>query len=290
MQTTSTFSIIGYDENTGELGAAVQSRFLAVGSLCVWVKSGVGAVATQAMTNSTFGCRSFEMMEAGMPVETIRDTLLKDDHHPDIRQFAVIDHTGSTAAYTGSGCLPYAGHCEGKHFSCQGNFLHNRLVLEEMASAFEKTSGDLAQKLLSALVAAQEHGGERRGQQSAALIVKKAGGELIGEMDVVVDLRVDEHISPIMELQRLLQKHRVLFSKNHRQKWFPFAGDTKQALIEIMNAIHLPDSIPGGNEMSLHNLLLAYGEKERIEAFRKEDINGALVDQLVNQYYAMQEE
>lgn len=290
MQTTSTFSIIGYDEQTGELGVAVQSKFLAVGSLCSWVKSGVGAVGTQALTNSTFGYKSFEMLENGLCVKDIRDKLIENDDNKDIRQFAIIDAHGNTAAYTGSGCLPYADHVQGKNFSCQGNFLHNKIVLEEMAKAFESCKGDLSEKLISALIAAQEHGGEKRGQQSAALIVKRANISLIGEMDVVVDLRVDEHISPICELKRLLQKHRVLFSKNHFQKWFPFKGDTKQALIEIINTINLCDMIVDGRELSISDLLFEYGKMEQIEAFQGENINGALVDSLVNRYYAMQED
>lgn len=290
MHMTSTFSIVGYDEATGELGVAVQSRFLAVGSLCPWVKSGIGAVSSQALTNSTFGSRSFEMLEKGMDVESIRDALLEHDTNPDIRQFAIVDAQGNTAAYTGKGCLPYAGHVQGKHFSCQGNFLYGEIVLQEMAQAFEATPGDMAEKLVSAIIAAQEHGGERRGQQSAALLVKKSTENLIGEMDVLVDLRVDEHISPIRELQRLLQKHRVLFSKNHRDKWFPFVGDTKQALLEIIYATKLPERIEGGQKKSIFSLLESYGQAEQLRPFSGETINGALVDRLVNLYYAMQEE
>lgn len=288
MRMTSTFSIVGFDQETGELGVAVQSKFLAVGSLCPWVKSGVGAVCSQALTNSNYGTISFELLERGFNVEYIRDKLIESDENREIRQFAIIDWRGDSVAYTGKGCSPYAGHWSGESHSCQGNFLYNELVLREMSSAFECSKGDLAERLILAMQAAQENGGERRGQQSAALIVKRCDVLLVGEMDVVVDLRVDDHLSPIDELKRLLEKHRILYSRNHRDKYYPFIGKTRQSLIEIVAAIRLAEQIRNGSAMTIYELLEAYGRLKGKEAFQHHNINGALVDELVEQYYSLQ--
>lgn len=284
----STYSVIGYDENTSELGAAVQSKFLSVGSLCPFVKSGVGAVSTQAQTNSGFGYKSFKLLEEGADVRDIVNMLLENDINANSRQFAVIDKSGKAFAYTGKGCLPYAGHITGKNYSCQGNFLHGENVLTEMAKAFENTKGDLAEKLLCSLIAAQEAGGEKRGQQSAALIVKRSGVKLLGEMDVVADLRVDDHLSPLLELKRLLEKHRVYFSRNYADRFYDFKGETKQAVFEIITTLKLHKKLP--DNIPLKEQLTEYGRSIGLEAFRGNRVNGRLIDNLVNKYYNLEEE
>ena len=201
----STFSIVGFDPSNGDLGVAVQSKFIAVGSVVPWAKAGVGAIATQASCNISFGADGLRMLEDGLSADEALQKLLQADPRSEMRQVAIVDAKGRAAAHTGKECMSWAGHVTGLGFSCQGNILASSKVVESMAKAYTEARGDLIEKLLQALIAGQAAGGDRRGQQSAALLVVREKGGYEGYTDKYVDLRVDEHAAPIDELKRVFK-------------------------------------------------------------------------------------
>lgn len=206
-----TFSIVARDPATGELGVAVASKFIAVGAVVPYAKAGVGAVATQAWANTTYGPRGLEMMEQGIDPRVVTEELLRDDGQRAHRQVGLIDAQGRVHAYTGEKCLPFAGHLTGENYTIQGNILANEAVLEAMAQAFEQTKGDLADRLLAALAAGESAGGDKRGRQSAALLIVRQGWGYNGQNDRYRDLRVDDHERPAEELERIYDIHRRAF-------------------------------------------------------------------------------
>ncbi|MHC4224157.1 MAG: DUF1028 domain-containing protein [Planctomycetota bacterium] len=207
-----TFSVVGYDPRTGDLGIAVQSRFFGVGSVVPWAKAGVGAVATQAWANVTYGPEGLKLLASGKSAQETVDALTAADAERDRRQLGVVDAKGRGASFTGKACLSWAGHRVGKYFCVQGNILAGEKVVTEMARAFEearKSEGsELADWLMAALQAGQAAGGDRRGQQSAALTVVRKKGGYMGMNDRFIDLRVEDHERPIEELARLLEIHK----------------------------------------------------------------------------------
>lgn len=209
----STFSIVGYDPNNGDLGIAVQSKFFAVGAVVPWAEAGVGAIATQSWANTTFGPRGLELLKIGLSAKQALDHLIKDDKGKNTRQVGIVDANGNAANYTGQECHDWAGAISGEHFTAQGNILTGEEVVKAMGSTFEKSKGELADRLLDALIAGQEKGGDKRGLQSAALYVVRKNGGYSGFNDRYVDLRVDDHQKPIQELQRLLDIHKKLFPR-----------------------------------------------------------------------------
>jgi len=209
---TATFSIVAYDAATESWGVAVQSKFLAVGSVVPWARAGVGAVATQALANPRFGPLGLGMLEQNLSATETLAALIAGDGGHALRQVGVVDRTGQPAAYTGAECFPWAGHVLGKGFCCQGNILAGPQVVEQMSQAFDSNGGlPFPERLVAVLTAGQAAGGDSRGQQSAALLVVRTGGAFAGYSDRVVDLRVDDHPTPIIELARLLRLHRELF-------------------------------------------------------------------------------
>jgi len=201
----STFSIVARDFGNGDFGVAVQSKFPAVGAVVPWAKANVGAVATQAFSNVTYGPRALDMLESGLTSSQALDRLLSEDDQRQVRQVAIVDSKGTVAVHTGTECMNWAGHVTGDGYSCQGNILTGREVVESMARAYENTKGDLIDRLLAALTAGQKAGGDRRGQQSAALLVIREKGGYEGFTDRYVDLRVDESPHPIEELKRIFK-------------------------------------------------------------------------------------
>lgn len=194
---------MAFDHRNGDLGVAVQSKFPAVGNTVPWAKAEVGAIATQAQINVSYGPVGLQLLESGLSASETMQRLLATDPHPEVRQVSIVDAKGQVAVHTGKDCMNWAGHLSGYGYSCQGNILVSSKVIESMAHAYESTSGDIIEKLLSALSAAQSAGGDRRGQQSAAILVVREKGGYDGYTDRYVDLRVDEHSRPIDELRRI---------------------------------------------------------------------------------------
>jgi uncharacterized Ntn-hydrolase superfamily protein len=205
----STFSIVARDPATGDLGIAVQSKFLAVGAVVPWAKSGAGAVATQAWANTSFGPDGLALMAAGVPGRDAIDRLVASDPGSAHRQIGMVDARGRSATFTGAQCMHWAGGRTGPGYACQGNILVGEATILAMAETFERTPGGLWDRLVLALAAGQAAGGDSRGQQSAALLVVREGGGYAGRNDRFIDLRVDDHPKPIEELQRLLDLHKL---------------------------------------------------------------------------------
>jgi len=205
-----TFSIVARDPDTGELGVAVQSKFLAVGAAVPWAKAGVGAIATQAWANVSYGPDGLALLEQGLTAPEVIERLTAADEGRDHRQLGVVDAQGTAAAFTGAKCMHWAGNRVGKGYACQGNILVGAETVDAMAEAFEASAGlpHLSDRFVEALAAAQHAGGDRRGRQSASLYVVRQNGGYGGFNDRLVDLRVDDHPEPIDELRRLLDLHR----------------------------------------------------------------------------------
>ena len=209
----STYSIAACDLERGQWGVAVQSKFLAVGSVVPWAQPQVGAVATQAYANPRYGPDGLALLRQGLPAEVVVRRLTDADEGRNERQLGIVDSDGRAATYTGSACLDWAGGRSGECYAAQGNILVSAATVEALAETFEAAQGTLAERLLEALAAAQDAGGDSRGQQSAALLVVERDGGYAGLTDTLVDLRIDDHARPIEELQRLLGLHELLFGK-----------------------------------------------------------------------------
>ena len=205
-----TFSIVARDPATGELGVAVQSRAFRAGAIVSYAKAGVGAIATQAAANQTYGPRGLELLELGLSPDEVVEHLTGSDPGRDRRQLAVIDDQGRVRAYTGSATSAWAGHLEGENFSAQGNILAGEAVVRAMAEAFESSEGPLALRLMDALDAGQAAGGDARGKQAGGVLVVKPIGNsgrttrTTRTSDRWVDVRVDDHAEPFRELRRLV--------------------------------------------------------------------------------------
>jgi uncharacterized Ntn-hydrolase superfamily protein len=208
-----TFSIVGRDPATGELGVAVQSKFLSVGSVVPWVSAAVGAIATQSLANTSYGPDGLALLAQGLSAQEVMDRLVKADAGAQQRQVGIVDREGRSSTFTGKECFPWAGGVTGPNFAAQGNILVSEATVAAMAETFQSTEGDLASRLVAALDAGQTAGGDSRGRQSAALYIAKENGGYGGQNDRYIDLRVDDHIEPITELQRLLGLWRLVFEK-----------------------------------------------------------------------------
>lgn len=207
-----TFSILGYDPETGEVGGAVQSRVFSVGNGVLWAEADVGVVATQAIVDVSYGPQGLELLRGGMAPEDVVRTILENDPNPrperwtiEGRQFSVMDASGNVATHTGPRASAWAGHRIGRHVSAQGNILAGQEVVDGMVEAFESTQGHLSFRLLAALEAGQAAGGDTRGMQSAAMIIVKEDGGVWLNNDVVLRLQVDDSEQPIGELRRLVE-------------------------------------------------------------------------------------
>lgn len=204
VEPVNTFSVVGYDPDKKEWGVAVASKFLAVGSVVPWAKAGVGAVATQSFANTSYGPDGLKMMADGKSAEETLKALTDADKGKDQRQVGAIDKDGKSATFTGEKCNAWAGGKAGKHYACQGNILAGEKVVADMAKAFEESKGPLAWRLMAAMEAGEKAGGDKRGKQSAAILVVKEKGGYGGFNDRYIDFRVDDHEKPLDELARLL--------------------------------------------------------------------------------------
>jgi uncharacterized Ntn-hydrolase superfamily protein len=214
-----TFSIVAFDPKTGSLGVAVESKYFGVGSVVPWARAGVGAVATQSLAKIGYGVDGLTHMAAGESARATLDALSAADPQRAVRQVAMVDAQGHTASFTGAECMTWAGSREGENFVVQGNLLAGEGVVTAMREAFEKGrasgEGELADWMMAALTAGQAAGGDRRGQQSAALLVVRAGAGPGGDNDRYIDLRVEDHAEPIRELTRLLALHKEFYAAAH---------------------------------------------------------------------------
>jgi uncharacterized Ntn-hydrolase superfamily protein len=247
MRPMHTFSIVARDPDTGEMGVAVQSHWFSVGVLCPWAEAGVGAIATQSFVNVSYGPRGLALLRDGQTASQVVQSLIEADEEREVRQLAVVDAGGNAAAYTGSGCVPEAGHQVGPGFSVQANLMLNDRVWPAMAAAYveayEASRGPLAERLVAALQAGQRAGGDIRGKQSAALLVVRAESSGNSWEDALVDLRVEDHGEPIREMARLLQVHRAYEHMNRGDVALE-AGDVEGALAAYRSAQEMfPDNL-----------------------------------------------
>ena len=240
-----TFSIVARDTDTGEMGVAVQSHWFSVGTIVAWGEAGVGVVATQSFVNPAFGPDGIELMKQGMSADNVLDKLIGDDEGRDLRQLAVLDVNGNVKAYTGKNCIYGAGHIVGENYSVQANLMLNDKVWSAMSEAFENSTGPLAERMVAALEAGENAGGDIRGKQSACLLIVR--GEATGNLwvDRLIDLRVDDNPEPIEELKRLLKVHRAYEHMNNGDVAVEH-GDMELAMREYMAA---EEMFPDNEEM-----------------------------------------
>lgn len=204
-----TYSIVARDPETGELGVAVQSHWFSVGTVVSWAEAGVGAVATQSLADPAYGPLGLDLMRAGRSAQQSLDALLAGDEEREGRQVAFVHSTGAIAVHTGSGCIAEAGHIAGDQFSVQANMMANDTVWDAMANAYRTADGDLAERMLVALEAAEAEGGDIRGKQSASLLVVAAESSGQPWKDRSYDLRIEDHATPIPEMRRLVRLRRA---------------------------------------------------------------------------------
>jgi uncharacterized Ntn-hydrolase superfamily protein len=282
---THTYLIVARDPATGELGVAVQSHWFGVGSIVSWAEAGVGAVATQSFVDPGYGERLLTLLKGGVPPGPALQQLIAADPQRDVRQVAVVDREGRVAAHTGSKAIAAAGHHVGPGYSVQANLMGNARVWPAMASAFESATGDLADRLLAALEAAQRVGGDIRGQQSAALLVvkPKSSGRPWSGADRVFDLRVDDHSQPLTELKRLVRLQRA-YNRANRGDELMSEKKVEDALREYAAAAEIAPEIvelPFWHAVTLASLgREAEARPLFVKVFEKEPVWADLVERL----------
>jgi len=232
-----TYSIVACDLAAGQWGVAVQSKFLAVGSVVPWAEPGAGAVATQSYANPRYGPDGLELLRQGRSAQEVVDELTTADDGRAQRQLGVVDAGGGAATFTGEGCHDWAGGRTGTGYAVQGNILVSAATVDALAETFEAASGSLAERLLGSLAAGQAAGGDSRGQQSAALLVVERDGGYAGLSDTLVDLRVDDHERPIDELQRLYEAHQLLFGNTPRDRWLPLDDELQAEVSGLLERL-----------------------------------------------------
>jgi uncharacterized Ntn-hydrolase superfamily protein len=262
-----TFSIAAWDPNAEphEWGVAVASKFLAVGAAVPWARAGAGAVATQALANLAYGPEGLDLLQKGMPSNAVVRMLTGADDQRQHRQLGVVDATGVAATFTGTECFEWAGGRTGDGYCCQGNILTGADVVDDMCETFERAEGELAERLLAALQAGDRAGGDKRGRQSAALLVVREGGGYGGGTDVSVDLRVDDHDDPVPELFRLFDIHRLLFP---RPEDLDFVEMDAALAGEVSELLRRTGRHPGGAETyddALRKALFEFVGTENLE-------------------------
>lgn len=232
-----TFSIVARDPDNGDLGAAVASKFLAVGAAVPWAKAEVGAIATQSYVNTSYGPRGLALMREGRSAEAAMEQLISEDEGRASRQVGLVDSLGRTAAYTGEDCYEWAGHLVDENYTCQGNILTGPETLKAMAGEFQDAQGELADRLVAALAAGDQAGGDRRGKQSAAVLAVRKEGGCGGFNDVYVDLRVDDHADPVTELGRLLRLHHLFLASSKPEEKIAIDGDLVRELQAVIKGL-----------------------------------------------------
>jgi uncharacterized Ntn-hydrolase superfamily protein len=283
----STFSLVAHDPEAREWGVAVASKFLAVGAVVPWARAGAGAVATQSYANTTFGPLGLGFMAQGYEAEAALRGMLEADSGREERQVGIVDGQGRAATFTGSECYAWAGGRTGKHYVAQGNILTGPEIIDWMARSFESTSGVLADRLLTALAAGQDAGGDSRGQQSAALLIVKSGGGYAGFNDRYADLRVDDHPTPIVELRRLLELHKLYSFETRPEDVLTIDHDLACRIQEIIRQSgHREELQTGAYDEATSRAFRALIGKENLEGRWREgtEVDRVVVDYLSEKY------
>jgi uncharacterized Ntn-hydrolase superfamily protein len=268
-----TFSIAAWDPNSQpeEWGVAVASKFLAVGAAVPWARAGAGAVATQALANLAYGPEGLELLASGSSADEVVHKLTGADDDREHRQLGVVDARGGAASYTGSECFDWAGGRTGEGYCCQGNILTGADVVDRMAEAFERSEGELTVRLLAALRAGDDAGGDRRGRQSAAVLVVREGGGYGGGIDTVVDLRVEDHAAPVTELERLWDLHRLYFPRPEDMDFVSVDEELGAEMRRLLRARDYRVEETGGYDEGLRDALFEYIGTENLEERWNED-------------------
>jgi uncharacterized Ntn-hydrolase superfamily protein len=244
-EVVATYSIVACDLEAGQWGVATQSKFLAVGSVVPWAEANVGAVATQSYANPSYGPDGLRLLRDGLSAEDTVTRLTDADQGRNQRQLGIVDGGGSAATYTGSGCHAWAGGRAGPCFAAQGNILVSGETVDALAETFQATAGrPLAERLLDCLAAAQAAGGDKRGQQSAALLVVEKNAGYAGLSDTLIDLRVDDDTGPIEELRRLYGLHQGLFGRTPREEWIEIDEGLATELRERLARLGYDEELP----------------------------------------------
>ncbi len=282
MMKPSTFSIVAFDPANGDLGIAVESKFLAVGAVVPFAEAGVGAMATQSWANTSYGPRGLRMLKQGLTPTQVGTKLVTADKYAPQRQFGIVDAKGHAFTYTGKGCFDWAGGRTGKNFAAQGNILAGAAVVDALAQTFESTRGDLADRLVAALAAGQAAGGDKRGQESAALLVVRDKGGYGGFNDRYIDLRVDDHPQPIDELKRLLDLHHLYLGKTQSHDVIPIDANIARELQTMMRTRgYYAGAISGAWDDASKKAFREFAGVENLEERLQE---GAFIDRVVLEF------
>lgn len=281
-----TFSIVACDTATGELGVAVQSKFIAVGAVVPWARAGIGAVATQAWANTAFGPDGLRHLAAGLSPQDALNRLMASDPGADDRQVGIVDAQGRAATFTGARCKYWAGGRSGPGYAAQGNILVSGATVDAMATTYESAAGPLGERLLTALAAGQAAGGDSRGMQSAALLIVREGGGYGGRNDRAIDLRVDDHPSPIAELRRIYDLYTLYFPPAGPRDLVPIDAALAAELQKMLVASGDYSGEPSGAFDERTRLALAqYMGRENLE---ERTAQGAMIDATVLRYMRSQ--
>jgi len=256
-RTIATYSIAACDLEAGQWGVVTQSKFLAVGSVVPWAKPEVGAIATQAYANPRYGPEGLALLEQGLSAGEVVERLVAADEGRDHRQLGVVDGQGRAATYTGAECMEWAGGRTGDGYAAQGNILVSAATVDAIAETFEASTGPLAERLLGCLDAAQAAGGDRRGQQSAAILVVERDGGYGGLSDELIDIRVDDHPRPLEELRRIYDLHQAIFGTTPPEDWLEVDRDLAAELRERLGRL--------GYDGELDDALFQWAGKENLE-------------------------
>ncbi|UWG48441.1 N-terminal nucleophile hydrolase superfamily protein [Halanaeroarchaeum sp. HSR-CO] len=256
-----TFSIVARDPDQEAVGIAVQSKFVSVGSVVPVAAADAGAIATQSFANVAYGPKGLDLLRDGYEASTVVERLIQADEEAPSRQLGIVSEDGSVAAFTGEECFEHASDRQGENYTVQGNILEGRETIDAMAETFEETAGGLPERLLAALHAGNDAGGDKRGEQSAAMYVAKPDGGYDGKNDRWIDVRVDDHEHPIDELERVFRIYDVtLLERETPDSTAELQGDTAEAVLETLASLALYDGTPTGT--------VGESEREALEAFR----------------------
>lgn len=262
----STFSIVAFEPAIPAWGAAVASKFPAVGAVVPWAIAGTGAVATQALANTSYGPKGLDLMSRGKTALQAMDELVSQDSSRDERQVGIVDAAGGSATFTGRSCFDWAGGTSSEGVAIQGNILSGPAVVEEMYRAYRDSQGDFPQRLLEALRAGDSAGGDRRGRQSAAILIVKPQGGYGGLNDRWLDYRVDDHVDPLPQLAHLLKLHELYFGESPEQDKLIIADATARALQQVMSRLgHYRGQIDGVYDEPTRQALRGFIGNENFE-------------------------